>query len=561
MSLKDETTLTRSSYPAKGGNTKTDGQNIKNLRRPTLVLDRMFPNSARADHEIVYVDETAKVAYSIGRDRKFRKATWTSITDMASTWGVVKSKSPDTVVWAAAGVFFKESVTGNLFMYQSNQSTGQDDLLRSTDDGSTWASVLTMPGPNRKRCLGPQSVVQDPVTKYLYLVEYTTVVEDTTADIWRSTDNGATWAVWKSMPRDNAATNTIRHWHSARWDSVSQRVHFMAGDQNDIAGIYRVNAAGTDIEPVILNKHVPYNTFPGVGYAARAVDVMFFPNYIVWANDGGGGTVGQNYVYRMNRNQIGATNPVVEQIAAIDNTGWYTQQASSDGTTWVFSTSTEIGGGPNPDPYTTHLYAVTNDGANVDEITAVVMDGNEVGTASLTGFGNGGGAGQAFWLRAHNFAPGPTSRNTFSAFQLRARIAYGVTQLIKPSGDRLLYRNESRNWWGSVTGTDPASVPVEFGHCTVSERTTKLVIRNYGVKTNAGTANTIQLQVYNATTGLIMLSTATIRDDRYTRDTDEYSTTLNCAAGDQIVFRVVETTNTAVTASGMAFVEFGFALP
>jgi hypothetical protein len=57
-----------------------------------------------------------------------------------------------------------------------------------------------------------------------------------------------------------------------------------------------------------------------------------------------------------------------------------------------------------------------------------------------------------------------------------------------------------------------------------------------------------------------MLSTATLRDDRWTRDTDEYSTTLSCAAGDQIQFRLVETSGTgAVTAS--AFVEFGFAFP
>jgi hypothetical protein len=97
-------------------------------------------------------------------------------------------------------VFFKEAVTGHLFMYESNQANGVDNLLRSTDDGATWASVLTMPGPNIKRLLGPQSVAQDPVTNYLYLVEYTTVVASTTADIWRSADNGATWAVWKSMP-------------------------------------------------------------------------------------------------------------------------------------------------------------------------------------------------------------------------------------------------------------------------------------------------------------------------------------------------------------------------
>lgn len=57
-----------------------------------------------------------------------------------------------------------------------------------------------------------------------------------------------------------------------------------------------------------------------------------------------------------------------------------------------------------------------------------------------------------------------------------------------------------------------------------------------------------------------MLSTATLRDDRWTRDTDEFSTTLSCGAGGQILFRAVETSGTAgVTAS--VFVEFGFAFP
>jgi hypothetical protein len=331
----------------------------------------------------------------------------------------------------------------------------------------------------------------------------------------------------------------------------------MAGDQNDIAGIYRVTADGADIEPVILNKHVPYNTFAGVGYAARAVDVMFFPDYIAWANDGGGGPVGQNYVYRMHRNQIGLANPVVEQIAAIDNTGWYSQNASADGTTWLCSTSTEIGGGPDADPYTAHLYAVTNNGATVDEVSAVVMDGNEVGSASLTGFGNGGGAGNAFWLRAHNYAAAPTVRKTFSAFQFRARLAYGVAPLVKPPvADRLTYRREGRNWAGDLAANQTRI----FGHCSVPQRTTKMVIHNYGVWTLVGTANTTRLEIYNATSGLILLSTASIRDDRWTRDTDEFSTTLNCAAGDQILFRLVEISaapGAPVTASG--FVEFGFA--
>jgi hypothetical protein len=77
----------------------------------------------------------------------------------------------------------------------------------------------------------------------------------TIANINRSTDDGATWAAWKSAPRDDIGSG-IRHWHSARYDSVSQRVYFMAGDTGSSAGIYRVNAGGTDIESLPLSGPV-----------------------------------------------------------------------------------------------------------------------------------------------------------------------------------------------------------------------------------------------------------------------------------------------------------------
>lgn len=558
--------------PARGGSSKTDGQNVRNLRRPTLVADRTYPTN-RADHQIVYVDEVAKVAYSVGRDQRFRRSTWVSNSGIAENWVVPLSSAvaPDKCAWCSLGVFLKDPITGHLFMDQVNYQTGAFDLIRSMDGGVSWASVLTLPGPNVKRFLGPQSLARDEATGYLYVVEYVTQPAATTADIWRSTDGGSTWTVWKTMPRsDEDSAGTIRHWHSARWDSVSERVYFTAGDGNSEGGIYRVNGTGADIEPVVLNRNLPYGVaFPGIGYPARAVDIMFFPTHIAWANDGGGGASAQNYVYRMHRDQIGQTSPDVEQVAAIDNTGWWAIKAATDGSTWVISTSSEINGGPNPDAYTTHLYAVTANGSQVDELSAVQMDGNEIGIGSISGIGVGGSMSPefsqvsfpktkdvAFWLRAHNYSDLPSSQLVFSGFQIRARIAQGVTPLTKPSAPSRVYQRASRNWYGSLA----AGAMAEFAHATVPQRTTRLILFNYGVRTRTAPSNSFVLEVYNESkTQIILTVPASTRDHRWVLDADEWSTFVNCSPGDQIIFRVKEIAG--ATPSGLAFVDYGFALP
>jgi hypothetical protein len=348
-------------------------------------------------------------------------------------------------------------------------------------------------------------------------------------------------------PKSPGNPGTFRHFHSARWDTVSQRVHFAVGDQNDIAGLYRVNAAGTDIEPVITNAQIK-DQF-GLVAPARSVDLMFFPTHIAWACDGSGG---QNHVYRMARTEIGKPSPVVEQVAAIDNTGWFAQKAADDGSVWVCCASSEYSGSfSNADPDVAHLYAVSDNGANVDEVAAVSMDG-VYGAGSLSAL-PGPSGGNVFWLRAHGHIIPPY--NTQSGFQFRARIGHGAVPLLKPVNDRPLeYVRESRNWVGDLT----ASQTKVFAHTRVG-RARRLRILEMGVKVITGTANTVKLQVYNLTTASVIHELAGSYQSwrwGYLADTAEFAYEYLLAENTQIEFRVVETGGAPATAS--AHITFGF---
>lgn len=522
------------------GGSHGDGQNVARLRRPTLVIDKMFPYSGH-DHQVLCVDETAKRAYSIGQDRRFRRSTWSAVNDAAMTFGPRVSSSPDASSWAADGILLRTSA-GSLLMEQRDLgATTGTVLLRSasSSDGGEWTTVLTLGAG--ARFLGPQSVCQDANTGYLYAVEYMIGASLSVANIHRSTDDGVTWSVWKAMPRSEAdTTNAIRHWHSCRYDPVSQRVFFMAGDTSDDAGIYRVNKAGTDIETVVLNSQIDSDK-PG----ARAVDMMFFPTHLAWPVDGE-----DPHVRRMARDQIGKPSPVTERIAEINSTGWWTQQAADDASVWVCSTATEPI--PTATDLASHLYAVSDNGGQVDEIGAVAMDGNTLGYASLSGLAGGGGGGDTFWLRAHNFQTFPNV--TYSAFQMRAKVVWGAVPIIKPPARDKEILRESRNGSASLA----ASGYITFAHSRAPQRAHRLNILNLGFKRTAGTGS-VALMVYNVTTSTALVTYKggqSWRTDSATDTTQVYDAIL-VGSGDQIEFRLVETGGSA-TADALGFIEFGW---
>jgi hypothetical protein len=524
------------------GRSRGDGQNVRNLKRPTLVVDKMFPNAFH-DHQIVHVDEAGGFAYSIGQDRRLRKSTWnpSAVSNAADTFGPRRASSPDGSSWAADGVFVRTQAGALLWEQRDLGGTAGTVLVRSTSasDGNAVTTVLTLPAG--ARFLGPQSLCQDLNTGHLYAVEYMTGTSTTVSNVWRSTDDGATWEVFVAMPRSETdVAGKIRHWHSCRYDPVSQRVYLMAGDTSADAGIYRVNAAGTDLEPVLLNGDVP-SPKP----VARAVDMMFFPTHIAWPVDGE-----DPHVHRMARSQIGQPSPETERVANINSTGWWTQRAAADGSAWVCSTATEPL--PTNDDLASHLYAVTDNGAQVDEVGAVAMDGNTLGYASLSGLGGGNGGGESFWLRAHNYQMFPNV--TYSAFQMRAKLVWGAVPIIKPGRRQKEYVREGRN--GSATLT--ASQAVTFGHTRAPFRARRLQILNLGFKRTSGTG-AVSLVVFNVSTGVAIQTYAggqSWRTDSLT-DTTEVFDSILVTGGDQIEFRLVETGGTA-GATALGFIEFGW---
>lgn len=524
------------------GSSKGDGQNPFRMRRPTLVVERMYPNEQH-DHQIVWIDETLKVAYAIGQDRALRKSTWVTRNDEAISFALRLSKAPTGKSWAGGGLFLRLP-SGVLLMSEGDVGHGVTTnmkLLRSTDDGFNWSTVWTATDP--VWLLGPQSVARDEVTGYLYLCEYASGPVPTQISIWRSTDDGATWSVWYTYPRaETNATGIIRHWHAARWDPIGQRVYFAAGDTSPDAGIRRVNADGSGVETIITNAQLPqWNT------AARTIDFMFFPTHIAWGKDSV-----DPYVYRMARTEIGKASPVVEQVAELNSSAWWSQRASADGSVWVVCASSETATNRYDDGV--HLYVVSNNGADVDEVATANMP--TVGAASFSGLAGGNGGGDSFWMRAHNYKVHP--HTTYSGMQFRAKVVWGaVPAIVQPEIRRKAYVPETRSWMTALT----AGQTLTFSHTRAPFVASTLYILNMGLKVLTG-PGTARLQIYNVTTSTELMTWSGGQHWRYdsSQDTTEVFNRVNAAAGDQIEFRLIETSGTG-SATVSAFVVTGWGFP
>ena len=314
----------------------------KPLRVPTLGVVDSWPNSLSSLRTIVWTENKGAVLYATAADLTLYKST-----DSGATWaaqGYLPSGSRNQ------GCFLKTGANTLLTVTPATPPT----ILRSTDDGATWATAHTWRTSTLP--LGSQSWAIDRVTGHLYYGEYASAAT-TTVNLYRSTDDGATWAIFHSWPGGlTAGADRVFHIHAVQWDHIAQRIVVCIGDSTADTGLWRVDAAGTGVEKMVTNSMLPAELID----APRCIGIMPFPDYIVWASDSSANPA----LFRMNRDQIGLPAPTIERIYDLGSSSWFSCRASDDGTRWVFSTSSE---------FTTidgllHVYAVEDQGATVWEV-------------------------------------------------------------------------------------------------------------------------------------------------------------------------------------------------
>ncbi|WP_258802769.1 WD40/YVTN/BNR-like repeat-containing protein [Pseudarthrobacter sp. NS4] len=503
------------------------GQFLKPVRVPTLTVLDSLPNPT-ADFRILWTEANGQTLYAVGFDNTFRKST-----DGGMTWTRLGRHAAG--LGGSSGAFLK-TTAGTLLTHSLESPT---KIVRSTDDGLTWTVVHTLRAATR--LMGVQSWCQDAANGHLYYVEYISPANSVDVMIYRSTDDGLTWATFATFPGGGTTDpNRIDHMHSCQYDSVSQRVYFMLGDTRPKAGIYRTNAAKTGVEPVVLNEQVEAQT--GSPDAARSIGMMWFPDYIAWTGDASSNP----YLMRMHRNQIGIAAPVVERVYRFNSTGWFTAKASSDGTRWVCSASQEPTAGVNLDK-AVHLYAVEDQGATIYEIAAYPTEATI--NAALAPVGQAEIHGDTFWLTTFGIS------TNFDYAYYKCRIARGTAPMPVTKRRAMPYAWETQNSGYHVLGVTENKL---FGHTRGSSTNRTLYIFDYGVLKKAGTGTLgVKIRREDGTT-IASVDTFNKRQRQSLfAETEPYLAKVTLNSDEGVEF-VIYNQSGANPAEGTAFVTYGW---
>jgi hypothetical protein len=520
---------------------------VKQERKAVFLVDQIAPN-ANYSHKVIWAE--GDTMWSYGQDFSLRKST-----NKGRTWGAALSNSLGSAIWAKYDMFFK-TAAGTLITTSHPSDLSAPKVIRSLD-GITWADVI--PAKTSVDYLGVTSICQAPVTGYLYIAEYVTATAAVKAtwEVLRSTDDGATWATFRTFQRDAAAypTTAVRHGHSVQWDQFSQRVHFLTGDAEAAAGVYRVNAGGTDVEKVVLNGETQG------GNLATAVGIMFFPNYLAWGMD----QTSDSWLLRMNRDQIGAaTTASVEKIGRVQSTAWYTCRVAADGTEWLMSVSNETSVGRVD--AAVHIYRVADDAATMDEVLTLPTPNDTtfarahpIGTPLQTGAPAG-----YVWLGTNTTMPFTSSSNLARGQQFAGILGWGGQALQQTSSVRLPYGAPTTQSSGQIALA--ALETKYFGATEAPIGATRLYIIDAGATPFAG-AGVPNITVYDQTgaavlkaedgTTLLQWQNRSVRAAKNQGSAPYVFRSAQLAPGRQIRFSVVEGANQPVTA-GTAYVTYAW---
>ena len=117
---------------------------------------------------------------------------------------------------------------------------------------------------------------------YLYFGEYLSNPNRDEVHIFKSIDSGRTWKKCYTFPK-----HTIRHVHGVFYDKYEDRVWFATGD---LDGECIIGHTNDSFETV--------NVFKQGGQKYRAVQLLFFKDYIIYGTDT---EYEKNYIYRIDR--------------------------------------------------------------------------------------------------------------------------------------------------------------------------------------------------------------------------------------------------------------------
>lgn len=169
------------------------------------------------------------------------------------------------------GLFYVDS-QGSLFYATSS---GQD-LHRSTDDGATWSTVLTLPGSSDN-----YSVLCEDDLGNLYTAAYGSgasgvALSVNSRTLYKSTDGGANWTdISANMPGGSAGIN--RHIHGVWWDNHRKLLIVTHGDSGSSSVPYVSDDRGA--------------TFSSITGAGQCTACVATPTHVLFSGDGwtGGG--------------------------------------------------------------------------------------------------------------------------------------------------------------------------------------------------------------------------------------------------------------------------------
>lgn len=413
-------------YPAKATGPRNLPR-VKDELRPILSMDQTFPTQS-APYRILGVDGSTMWAW--GRDCTLRRSlnggrTWTR---MWRGWTTGKM--------GRYGAWLK-TASGALITTWHPDNNDPASILRS-ENGTSWSVVV--PPKLGVKYLGPTSICQNTTTGTIWLGEYVNSAfsANPSFDIKKSTDDGATWTVWKTIQRDPALhADAMFHCHMIQQDPITGDVYIACGDAPAKAGIYRVLPDESDWEPIATNEML--DTASGIW--GGAVGMAFFPNGIAWGVD-------QSYtsgVAYMPRAEIGKPTPDVQLVRKLNSTGFYTARASDDNRVWLFSASQEDSSAAKDQRIdnAVHLYRVEESdlGVTVDEAMSIPMYAGGASNSFSWVHPLGGpiqnDPNGLMWLGC-NIYGGPTQADpTDDGFQFTARFGWGTDTMIRPDKSNL----------------------------------------------------------------------------------------------------------------------------